>query len=68
MIGKVESVAMEGDGVVVNVDSGGVIIGDAVVLALGPWTSKITKVSSKFSGPNRPPIISGPLVMLSRSV
>ncbi|PWA84813.1 FAD/NAD(P)-binding domain-containing protein [Artemisia annua] len=45
---KVESVAVEGDGVVVMVDGYGAIRGDAVVLALGPWTSKLTEVSSKF--------------------
>ncbi|PWA40582.1 FAD/NAD(P)-binding domain-containing protein [Artemisia annua] len=48
VVGKVKSVATEGDGVVVNVDSGGVIVGDAVVLALGPWTSKLPEMSDKF--------------------
>ncbi|KAL8240628.1 hypothetical protein R6Q59_013983 [Mikania micrantha] len=45
---KVESVAVEEDGVVVKVDGGGIIGGDAVVLALGPWTSKLPEISSKF--------------------
>ncbi|KAI7739782.1 hypothetical protein M8C21_033867 [Ambrosia artemisiifolia] len=44
----VESVEVEEEGVVVKVDGGGVIGGDAVVLALGPWTNKVLGLSSKF--------------------
>lgn len=43
---KVESVAAEEEGVVVKDGGGGVIGGDAVVLALGPWTSKLSLLSS----------------------
>ncbi|KAI3704644.1 hypothetical protein L1987_74871 [Smallanthus sonchifolius] len=43
---KVEGIAVEKEGVVVKVDGGGVIGGDAVVLALGPWTSKLPELSS----------------------
>ncbi|KAI3799005.1 hypothetical protein L1987_34293 [Smallanthus sonchifolius] len=42
------SVAAEEEGVVVKVDRGGVIGGDAVVLALGPWSSKLPELSSRF--------------------
>ncbi|KAK9061883.1 hypothetical protein SSX86_019067 [Deinandra increscens subsp. villosa] len=48
VIGKVESVAVEGEGVVVKVEKGGDVGGDAVVLALGPWTSKLPELSSRF--------------------
>lgn len=47
VIGKVKSVETGGDGkVTAVVEGGGVIGGDAVVLALGPWTSKFTLLSS----------------------
>ncbi|KAF5798874.1 putative D-amino-acid oxidase [Helianthus annuus] len=45
---KVEGVEEGEKGVVVKVAGGGVIGGDAVVLALGPWTSKLLGPSSKF--------------------
>nr|XP_043632580.1 putative oxidoreductase TDA3 [Erigeron canadensis] len=48
VIAKVESVAVEDQKVAVKLDRGGVIGGDAVVLALGPWTSKLPGISSKF--------------------
>ncbi|KAK1440698.1 hypothetical protein QVD17_06527 [Tagetes erecta] len=46
--GKVEGVVVEEEGVVVKVDGGGVVGGDAVVLALGPWTNKLPELCSKF--------------------
>ncbi|XP_076952580.1 D-amino-acid oxidase-like [Bidens hawaiensis] len=48
VMAKVEGVAVEEEGVVVKVDGGGLIGGDAVVLALGPWTSKLPELASKF--------------------
>lgn len=48
VIAKVECVEVEEEGVVVKVEGGGVIGGDAVVLALGPWTSKLPEISSRF--------------------
>lgn len=46
--GKVEGVVVEEEGVMVKVDDGGVVGGDAVVLALGPWTCKLPELCSKF--------------------
>ncbi|XP_071705590.1 D-amino-acid oxidase-like [Rutidosis leptorrhynchoides] len=48
VIAKVESLVVEDDGVVVKMVGGGVIGGDAVVLALGPWTSMLPEISTKF--------------------
>lgn len=48
VMAKVENVVVEEKNVVVKLESGGVIGGDAVVLALGPWTSKLPGLSSKF--------------------
>ncbi|GJX84003.1 putative oxidoreductase TDA3 [Tanacetum coccineum] len=46
VIGKVKSVETNDREVAAVVEGGGVIGGDAVVLALGPWTSKFSLVSS----------------------
>nr|XP_043606888.1 putative oxidoreductase C1F5.03c [Erigeron canadensis] len=45
VIGKVKSVETSDGRVTAVVDGGGVIDGDAVVLALGPWTSKFTMLA-----------------------
>ncbi|KVI02718.1 FAD dependent oxidoreductase [Cynara cardunculus var. scolymus] len=46
VIGKLLSVETGGGKISAVVEGGGVIDGDAVVLALGPWSSKLTLLSS----------------------
>lgn len=49
VIGKLESVAVEGGRVkAVELEGGRVVEADAVVLALGPWSSKLSMLSSIF--------------------
>lgn len=49
VIGKLESVAVEGGRVkAVELEGGMVVEADAVVLALGPWSSKLSMLSSIF--------------------
>lgn len=49
VIGKLESVAVEGRRVkAVELQGGRVVEADAVVLALGPWSSKLSMLSSIF--------------------
>ncbi|KAI3451978.1 hypothetical protein Pfo_008643 [Paulownia fortunei] len=49
VIGKLEKVEVaEGEAKAVVLEGGGEIEADAVVLALGPWTSKLSLLDSKF--------------------